>query len=334
MRNIENFVDEVLGQPLKAKPLVGKQQHGLPLYISEGYELLQGEIFDQIVILVKIKNESAFSILKLDKHLNVLKQIFTQPVIVLFDEVAAYKRKRLIEKKINFIVLDKQLFIPALMVDLKEQSTIPKVKTKKLLPIAQLLIVYHLLYMQKKWKIEDNTFKDNAAYFNTNAMAISRAADNIQQLGLIVIEGERDKNIRFQLDNIALWQEIERRELWVNPILKKVYVDKIPEGVTLLRSNTSALPEYSEMNPSKQHYYAIEKKAFYDLQKNKVLVNANETEGEYCLEVWNYNPLTLIKEMNAETPAVDPLSLYLSLKNIKDERIEMALEQIIEKYIW
>jgi hypothetical protein len=31
---------------------------------------------------------------------------------------------------------------------------------------------------------------------------------------------------------------------------------------------------------------------------------------------------------------VDPLSLYLSLKDNPDERIEMALEQIINKYIW
>ena len=67
---------------------------------------------------------------------------------------------------------------------------------------------------------------------------------------------------------------------WSARELKKVYVDKIPDGVSLLRSNTSALPEYSEMKPSKQLYYAIEKKAFYNLQKNKALVNANETEGE------------------------------------------------------
>jgi len=35
-----------------------------------------------------------------------------------------------------------------------------------------------------------------------------------------------------------------------------------------------------------------------------------------------------------KNPVVDPLSLYLSFKNSYDERVEMALEQIIEKYIW
>jgi len=33
-------------------------------------------------------------------------------------------------------------------------------------------------------------------------------------------------------------------------------------------------------------------------------------------------------------PVVDPLSLYLSLKEGRDERVEMALEQIIKKFIW
>jgi hypothetical protein len=31
---------------------------------------------------------------------------------------------------------------------------------------------------------------------------------------------------------------------------------------------------------------------------------------------------------------VDPLSLYLSVKDSRDERIEMALDQILKKYIW
>lgn len=31
---------------------------------------------------------------------------------------------------------------------------------------------------------------------------------------------------------------------------------------------------------------------------------------------------------------VDPLSLYLSVQDKSDERIEMALDQILKKYVW
>ncbi len=64
------------------------------------------------------------------------------------------------------------------------------------------------------------------------------------------------------------------------------------------------------------------------------MVNANEYEGKYCLEVWKYDPLKLVGEMPNDIAVVDPLSLYLSLKDSTDERIEMALEKIIKDYIW
>ena len=38
--------------------------------------------------------------------------------------------------------------------------------------------------------------------------------------------------------------------------------------------------------------------------------------------------------MPNDIAVVDPLSLYLSLKDSTDERIEMALEKIIKDYIW
>ena len=92
--------------------------------------------------------------------------------------------------------------------------------------------------------------------------------------------------------------------------------------------------EYTDLNPSKQQYFAIEKTVFYGLQKSNALVNLNDYEGKYAIEVWKYDPLTLVDELPNDMAVVDPLSLYLSLRDSKDERIEMALEQIIEKNIW
>ena len=102
----------------------------------------------------------------------------------------------------------------------------------------------------------------------------------------------------------------------------------------MLKANASALPEYTDLNPSQQQYFAIEKTVFYGLQKNNTLRNPNENEGKYALEIWKYDPITLVNELHNDIAVVDPLSLYLSLKDSHDERIEMGLDQIIEKYIW
>ena len=84
------------------------------------------------------------------------------------------------------------------------------------------------------------------------------------------------------------------------------------------------------------HFSAIIKKEkrFPFLNKQNLFINANPTEGNICLEVWKYNPGILSHTAIITELIVDPLSLYLTLKNTPDERIEMALEQIIEQLKW
>jgi hypothetical protein len=131
-----------------------------------------------------------------------------------------------------------------------------------------------------------------------------------------------------------MWSDLEHRKILTSPVIKRVYVDKINGDPFLLLCNASALPEYTNMNPSKQQYYAIERKAFYKLQKDGALLNPNNDEGKLCLEVWKYDPLVLVGELPNDLPVVEKLSLYLSLKDCMDERIELALEQLTDSIQW
>ena len=182
--------------------------------------------------------------------------------------------------------------------------------------------------------MENNSFKEIAQKLNYTPMAITNAVDDLKQHDIVDVFGEKEKYIKFKFEGKDLWQRAEEQNILTSPVLKTVYVDDLNGKVSILRTNGSALPEYTSLNPSKQNYYAIEKSAFYFLQKNNGLINANDREGEYAIEVWKYNPRTLADEMPNHQSVVDPLSLYLSLKDNQDERIEMALEQIIEKFIW
>jgi DNA-binding transcriptional ArsR family regulator len=250
--------------------------------------------------------------------------------------VQAYNRKRLIEKRINFIVPGKQLFLPELLVDLRESYPRPKAKQKneKLLPSAQFLLIYHIIQRYENWKLEEHPFKEIAEKLKYTPMAITNAIDNLKYHELVEVQGEKEKFIHFRYDRSELWNMVNQQNLLVNPVLKTVFVDENPKDLFLLESNASALPEYTNLNPSRQKYYAIEKTIFYGLQKSNALVNPNEYEGRYALEVWKYNPLTLVGELPNDLPVVDPLSLYLSVKDSKDERVEMAMDQLLDKYIW
>ena len=202
------------------------------------------------------------------------------------------------------------------------------------MPSSQFLFLYHIIHRNNNWKIEEHSFKEIAKKLDYTPMAVSYAVDDLKNHDLIEVFGEKEKFIKFNLERSELWCTAQQQNILESPVLKTVFVDELPSNVFMLKANASALPEYTSINPSKQQYYAIEKSAFYFLQKNNGLLNANDREGKFAIEVWKYNPVTLLDEFPVDNAVVDPLSLYLSLKDSTDERVEMGLEQIIEKIIW
>ncbi len=336
MKEALKYILETLGIQATTTPIAKSNLDRLPLYIHETYKLYKTEFFNTEIILAELKNDKELSIHQTEKQVQQIKDLLNQKVVVVFENIQAYKRKRLIEKGINFIVPGKQLYLPDLMVDLRESYTHPKAKQKneKLLPSAQFLLIYHILHRNNNWKLEEHSFKEIAQKFDYTPMAITNAIDNLKHHEWVEVQGEKEKFIRFKYDRNELWNIAHQKNLLVNPVLKTVFVDEKPEEVSLLQSNASALPEYTDLNPSNQQYFAIEKSAFYSLKKRNALVTLNEYEGRFVLEIWKYNPLNLVGELPNDLNAVDPLSLYLSVKDTRDERVEMALKQLLEKYIW
>jgi hypothetical protein len=336
MKKLIQYIIETLGAEILVNPLLRSKIGKLPLFLSETYNLSEAKILNLPFIIVERRNPDELSILQTEKHFKIIKDTFDTKVVLLANNLASYNRKRLIEKGINFIVPGKQLFLPDLLIDLRETLS-PRRETGKkqtLLPSAQLLVLYRILNKENILRIENIPFKQLAEIFHYTPMVITNAADNLRLHEICTTEGSKERSIRFNLDIPEMWNDLVKRNLLINPVLKRVFVDEKPENLFLLHSNTSALPEYSDMNPSRQEFFAIDRKAFYDLQKNNRLSNANKSEGNYCLEVWKYDPLNLIGGILNEKIAVDPLSLFLCLKNDHDERIQDALEQIIKKYIW
>lgn len=333
--DIQSYVKEVLGQAIQLHALPKNRLVGLPLYIRETYDLLHGELYQRELVFAQPKHLEHISILQTEKQFDLLKKTFPA-IVLLMPQITAYNRKRLIAKGINFVVPGKQLFLPDLLIDLRENDLAENVKRKNktLLPSAQFLVIYHLIHRHEKWQLENLPFKAIAEKTGYTAMAITKAVENLKYEGIVDITGTKEKFIRFRLDRTELWHDLMKRKLLASPVLRKVYVDGYRHKPALLLAGMSALPEYSDMNPSRQLTYAIDRNLFYDLQDGTSWTTLNESEGEAGLEIWKYDPKKLAGELPNDLAVVDPLSLYLSLQDSTDERTEMALDQIIEKYIW
>jgi len=330
---LKKYLENNLGHRLEVLPIPKLELNRLPMFIGEIYNAYQIKLFNNDFLLIQYKDADGFSISQLENHFNLLNQKLEKKLVLLVDDLSSLNRARLIEKGINFVVPGKQMFLLDLGIDLREinQNWRSKKKPERLIPSAQVLLLYHLLHKNDQWNLESASFTQLALKFAYTKMAITKAVDNLVYHGLCTVEGSKEKNIRFVKTRAELWAKAI--PIMVNPVQKKVYVDEKPEGILLFPANESALPEYSEMNPSRQLYFAMENSIFYDLLKKKLLKNPNEYEGNYCLEVWKYNPEILVRGLNNIVPVVDPLSLYLSMKESKDERIEMVLRNITNKYL-
>ena len=161
-----------------------------------------------------------------------------------------------------------------------------------------------------------------------SAMTMSRALDELEASKIAQVERfGRERLVTFTVDRNVVWQESLPRLR--NPISRTVRIlehelhrqDVLPAGI-------SALSYRSMLNEPNYPEYAISREGWKAMEKVGIDKIPVEESGTCLLQVWCYDPKVL--EVDGQ---VDPFSLYLSLQDENDERIEMALEEMMEQYL-
>lgn len=239
------------------------------------------------------------------------------PVAVLLDSLAYYERERLIDQGVYFIISDKYAFLPSLIVNTRAR----KIKqTTKLIPAAQYILLYYLLSEEKEF-----TIKELERTTKYNYVALARAVSNLEDCKLCYSKTDltRTKFIRFEDSRRELWEKSQK--YLTSPVKKVIYCDFIPKGEFSI-SGVNALSQYSHLNPEQYGTWAIWEKCFANKGGQY-----NVIEGAYKIEVWNY---PTFMPFHPDSKIVDKLSLYLSMKDDPDSRIEKELEIMIEEMKW
>ena len=329
---LNSYLKQLFGGETRLKKMDSDEMRMLPIYIRESYNYYSGHILGMRVLLVEPKEQEELKIKLIKEQLKKLPENYGVNILLL-NEISAYNRNRLVHGGINFIVPGKQLFIPQMMMDLQEKFSRTGKNHEQLLPSAQVILLYHIFPNNRKWNIEEYSFKEIAKEFGYTPMGITKAVENLKHLELIRVHAEKEKFIRFKMERHELWNEMIKRKLWINPILKRVFIEHKPTEIRL-RAGITGLSQYTELNESRQKVYAIERGRYYELQKEDKLQETEDLEAAYCIEVWKYDPQVIASRADPEHAAVDPLSLYLTLMDTEDERVEMELEKLINEYIW
>jgi hypothetical protein len=290
----------------------------LPLFILNRYTFHHLNLQDTEAILAEKLSEEV-SPTQIDKDLQLLKKHFDLPIAFLFNNLSTYQRNKLLELRVPFVVPDKQLYFPFIALDLTETKEAMKKERSILRPASQCLLLFHL----QVERLSNQNFQHIASRLPYSPMTISRIAQELADLGLASIVGKKDRYLIFDERHSTLWEKAQN--FLSSPIKTDCYVNKLPENYHLYTTFDSALSHFSDLSPGKQLAFAMSPDDFQHF-KSSHAEEINYFEGEIRLEHWAYPPGAL-----TYNNVVDPISLYLSMKGINNERVEMALEQLILK---
>ncbi len=285
----------------------------MPIYIAESYVFKSAFIDKQKFIMLKVKDELA-TLPALKKHITRIKEIENVPVVLVLPSISFYRRKSLIENRIPFIT-DKQVYLPFMGTFLMEQKE-PSKKIEKFMFSTQQLVLLYIYNGEKKLYMAEATKK-----LPFTAMTISRAVKQLEEVGLFnVTKDGVYKVIEAKYKGLELFNKLKK--YLSSPVRAFGYLEKTNLTDDMVIAGETALSEKTMLNPSRVETYAV-----YHNQIDKKLLTKElvDPDKQVCLELWEYNP-----KQFSNGHAADTLSVALSLMDNKDERIEEAIQTLLE----
>lgn len=316
------YISKVAGLPVTWGEALSKP---LPQFLNQQYALRKLTVGKRAFLGILLKDTDNFRPAAFEKH---LRQIMANDAFDGFCLIAqglpAYTRRRLTERQIPFVVPGQQLYWPELGVAAQAKKTARTiVKPEALTPAAQAVLIY-ALNDEIKTPI---TPKDLAGKLVYTGMSMTRALDEIEAngLGWITREG-RERLLDFPTDARTLWQKA--LPYLRTPVRKKTRIkeDHLPPDHRIEAGET-ALADLSMLVPPNEPVYALGRRDWKKLADRVEQIPVEDT-GTCRIELWRYDPALFVKNNR-----VDPFSLYLSLQDEEDERLEMALAEMMEKIL-
>lgn len=325
-----------------------REKNTFPVFLRNIYRFYEMTILGINCILLEIIDEQP-SVDVLQKHIKRIKKLAkpqgernlqsnrypnseqnqqNQHIVLFYKKISWYRRKSLIEKRIAFVIGDGQMYMPFLGLDLKkipQQAETETDKKKKIFTASAQLAYLYFLY-NKEVVVNATVFAEK---MGISVMTASRALNDLYYAELTTCEigGKTGRSKQYRrIQDPDYFQK--GRELIKSPVKKVLYGKNVPKGAYI--AGLEALAELSMINPPDHPVKAISVKELHN-QKIETVRNKDIIEDEKLaeIEVWEYDP-----GFFADNTYVDSLSLYASLKDKHDERVEQALEKIMGGKTW
>jgi hypothetical protein len=331
IEQVVKYLKDTLNVTVRLRPWE-EGSHHLPLFLQDNYVYYLAKIQGLEFLLMVDSSEGERPPSIVGKHLKQVEIKWGGDVVYVREQVSAYIRKRLIEAGIQFIVPGNQLYLPVLAVDLREYFRRKRKRVQKFSPATQALVLFWI-YNQGGIGRERTTPTQMAHILGYTKMTMSRAFKEVD--GVLDEILTVDETVNENKNTVSGRELLEKLQpYWRNPVNRRHYLPKndFDRGIGL-RAGLAALSAYSMLAEPAEEIYAVSQSEWKDLvKKRNILVLDHPDTQTMKVEVWSYSPKLFAQQ--GLKGAVDPLSLYFTLKENHDERIEMALDELIRGIQW
>ena len=300
----------------------------LPYFLLDIYDFVPGRLLGDVVTFACVKGHEPLAAHQVSQHMARFREMLNAPAILVLPKVAPGERKQLIQQGVPFLVPGRQLFAPHMGVILTERfAAMPTQERALASPATQALLIWFLNHhtLTETW----SAFEE-AGVLGYTDMTATRAVRELLKFGLFELE------VRGRAKYLKLVQS--RRELWEkakphlrSPVLRTLgtYDQRILSLGPARWAGESALANISMLNDPQQPVIAMNAEAAQQAKQQGVFFEPRPLADGIAVQVWRYRT-----DLQAQDINVDPLSLWLSLRDNKDNRVQIALQEIEEKFPW
>lgn len=297
------------------KDVLGK----LPLGVCASFDFYEVKIMGKRFLLGGVgTDEDCPTPGALAKQRNAVINATGVTPIFVFGRMASYNFTRYTKMNLDIIVGSHHIFLPSIFLIVGKEPSYRRRAEQKVPALFQLLVLYHL---QRK-KINGMTMVELARLLEVSYATVNRGIRWMRDNGFARLFGGKEKQIQMVSDGMSLWEKA--LPYLESPVAFVAYTQSTKAVDRALVSGQNALAEYTLLNGG-PHRVAVSKNLYKEI-KNDVCL---EPSGDFVVEVWKYDPRIL-----SDTTTVDRLSLFLLLKDCEDERVQIALENMLDEMIW
>jgi hypothetical protein len=217
------------------------------------------------------------------------------------------------------------MYLPMLGIDLREHFPQLRQTSSTLSPATQVVVLHALLGSDNRV----HTPAELAERLGYTKMTMTRAFNELdaEDLADVSMQG-RHRCLTFKGTRQDLWKKA--LPLLRSPMKQRRHIRLAARNHVGPIAGLSALARYSMLAAPSTPTVATSLDRWKALQQRDDLTEAAAGDPESQeVELWSYDP-----ELFSSLSIVDRLSLFLSLRENEDERVEAAMEEMMEAVSW